>query len=168
MKLINDDGRLDFCLVRHVAAIENLASHAFMEEPDHRQIVGGHPMRKKTVQRASLFLLTMSTALVTSMKTKYNGMFCSIHFSLSCLKAKIMTIGLLLGLKPHFASWRFASETVRWVWPWQIYFQWWRWAKFMYSFRSQLRCLCSCRGKLSGHHGSHPPSSLSRNFAGRH
>ena len=71
---------------------------------------GEHPMCSRTVHRASL--LTVSKALVRSMKTKNRRMFCSMHFSWSCLMAKIMSTVLFPGPKPHCASGRFCSETV--------------------------------------------------------
>ena len=67
-------------------------------------------MLSTTVHRASL--LTVSKALVRSMKTENRDMFCSMHFSWSCLMAKIMSTVLLPGLKPHRACGRFCSETV--------------------------------------------------------
>ena len=67
-------------------------------------------MRSRTIHRASL--LTVSKALVRSMKTENRGMFCSMHFSWSCFMAKIMSTVLLPGLKLHCTSGRFCSETV--------------------------------------------------------
>ena len=72
---------------------------------------GGHPKRSRTVHRASL--LTVSKALVKSVKTENRDMFCSMHFSWSCLMAKIMSTVLFPGLKRHCASGRFCSATVR-------------------------------------------------------
>ena len=71
---------------------------------------GGHPMRSRTVHRASL--LTVSKVLVRSIKTENRGVFCSMHFSWSCLMAKIMSTVPLPGLKPHCTSGRFCSKTV--------------------------------------------------------
>ena len=71
---------------------------------------GGHSMRSRTVHTASL--LTVSKALVRSIKTENRGTFCSMHFTWSCLMAKIMYTVLLPGLTPNCASGRFCSETV--------------------------------------------------------
>ena len=60
--------------------------------------------------------LTESKAFVKSMKTMYNGLCCSLHFSCNCLKVNTMSV-LLLPLwnviwKPHWDSEKSSSAVV--------------------------------------------------------
>lgn len=50
------------------------------------------------------FLLTKSKALVRSMNIMYNGWPCSLLFSWSCLREKILSVVDLPALKPHWGS----------------------------------------------------------------
>ena len=56
--------------------------------------------------------LTVSKALVRSMKAAYRPMFCSLHFSCICLKTKIMATVPLLDLNPHWLSGVFSCAIV--------------------------------------------------------
>ena len=61
----------------------------------------GHPIRSSTVHTA--FLLMISSAFAKLMETEQSGMFCSMHFSCSCLMANVTSTVLRPGLKPHCA-----------------------------------------------------------------
>ena len=63
---------------------------------------GGHPILCNSWNRP--FLLTRSNAFVRSIKAMYKGMFCSLHFSCSCLTEKIMSTVDLCDLNPHWDS----------------------------------------------------------------
>ena len=52
----------------------------------------------------SPFLLTVSNALVRSTKVMYSPLFCSLHFSCSCLRLNTISVVLLFALKPHWLS----------------------------------------------------------------
>ena len=63
---------------------------------------GGQPSREGIFHRPSL--LTVSNALVRSMKTTKRPMFCSLHFSWICRSTKIMSVVPLFARKPHWLS----------------------------------------------------------------
>ena len=68
---------------------------------------GGRPGRSKICYRA--FLLTVSNALVRSTNVTCSPLFCSQHFSWSCLRTNTISVVLLLALKPHYISGRWLS-----------------------------------------------------------
>ena len=63
---------------------------------------GGQPRRFMISQRP--FLLIVSNALVRSTNVTYSSLFCSRHFSWSCLRTKIMSVIPRFALKPHWIS----------------------------------------------------------------
>ena len=71
---------------------------------------GGQPSFFRICHRPSL--LTMSNALVKSTKVMYRPLFCSRHFSWSCLKTNTMSVVPRFALKPHWLSGRWSSAMV--------------------------------------------------------
>ena len=83
----------------------------FMElaEDGEKWDVGvGQPRRAKIFHSPSR--LTVSKALVRSVKAAYRPMFCALHFSCICLSTKIMPTVLLLA---HWLSDVFSCAVVR-------------------------------------------------------
>ena len=62
----------------------------------------GHPYFLSSCH--SQFLPTVSNAFVKSTKTIYRGRSCSMHFSWSCRRQKIMSTVLRFERKPHCVS----------------------------------------------------------------
>ena len=63
---------------------------------------GGQPSRESIFRRPSL--LTVSNAMVRSMKATKRPMFCSLHFCWICRSSKIMSVVPLFARKPHWLS----------------------------------------------------------------
>ena len=70
----------------------------------------GQPRRTRIFHNSSQ--LTVSKALVKSMKAAYKPMFCSLHFSCICFSMKIMSTVPLLDLNPHLLSGKFSCAIV--------------------------------------------------------
>ena len=71
---------------------------------------GGQPRRSMISQ--SPFLVTVSNALVRSTNVTYSPLFCSRHFSWSCLRTKTMSVVPRFALKPHWVSGSWSSAMI--------------------------------------------------------
>ena len=84
---------------RVLSIILNACLHGVMKLPQHYYVLGGQPNVAIIFQSSSR--LTVSNVLVRSTKVMYRSIFCSWHFSCSCLAVKIMSIVPLSFLEPH-------------------------------------------------------------------
>lgn len=96
--------------VKAKAAAVSLLQRSWLVIPSWRSWISltnffGQPCLSSTVHRAKV-----SKAFARSMKTEYRTLFCSIHFSWTCLTANIMLTVLHPGRNLHCASGRLCSE----------------------------------------------------------
>ena len=95
---------------REVAVQPNLAVLDFVLLDNDTEELWGQPRHSMFIY--SKFLIIESNALVSSTNTTYKPLFCSLHFSWSCLRMNTMAVVPLLALNPHWVSCRWSSTMV--------------------------------------------------------
>ena len=87
----------------------NLAMLVFVQLDNHAE---KHWETTKAFHNHQQSLSAVSNALVRSTKSTYSPLFCSWHFSWSCLRTNTMTIVPLLALNAYWVSGRWSSVMV--------------------------------------------------------